>query len=89
MEVMKPALIQLTNKMETSEYKKFKKEVYEDFIQFARIMRISFRIDRDKVNDLMKKDSTVTLERIRADFAKYPLIQESIIDYKQVVMFPK
>lgn len=79
----------MVNKMDTGEYKKFKKEVYEDFIQFSRTMRISFRIDKDKVNDLMKKDSSVTLERIRADFAKYPLIQESIIDYKQVVVFPK
>jgi hypothetical protein len=75
--------------MDTIEYKQFKKEVYNELINFAKITRISFRIDRDKTNEIMKKDPSVTLERIRDDFAKYPLIRESIIDYKQVVLFLK
>lgn len=75
--------------MDTTEYKQFKKEIYDELINFSRITRLSFRIDREKVCELMKKDTTVTLQRIRDDFAKYPLIRESIIDYRQVVLFLK
>lgn len=82
-------LHQVTKNMDTTEYKQFKKNTYNEIIEAVRITRLSFRIDRDKTNEIMKKDPSVTLERIRDDFAKYPLIRESIIDYNQVVLFPK
>lgn len=75
--------------MDDIAYKKFKKDIYDELINFAKITRLSFRIDREKVYELMKQDPTVTIERIRDDFAKYPLIREAIIDYRQVVLFLK
>lgn len=74
---------------DSDEYKRFKKEIYDDLINFVKITRLSYRIDKQKVNELVRKDPSVTLNRIKNDFAKYPLIRESIIDYNQVVLFPK
>lgn len=74
---------------DSDEYKRFKKEIYDDVINFVKITRLSYRIDKQKVNDIVKKDPSVTLNRIKNDFSKYPLVKEAIIDYNQVVLFPK
>ena len=74
---------------DSDEYKRFKKEIYDDVINFVKITRLSYRIDKHKVNDIVKKDPSVTLNRIKNDFSKYPLVKEAIIDYNQVVLFPK
>jgi hypothetical protein len=75
--------------MDSEDYKRFKKEIYDDFIISVKITRLSYRIDKRKVNDIIMKDPSVTLNRIKSDFSKYPLVKESIIDYNQVVLFAK
>lgn len=75
--------------MDSEDYKKFKKEVYYDFLAAMKVMKISYRIDREKVADLIEKDRTVTIQIIKNDFKEYPLIQDSILDNNQVVLFPK
>lgn len=75
--------------MDSEDYKRFKKEIYDDFIISVKVTKLSYRIDKRKVRDVVEKDPSVTLNRIKTDFSKYPLVKESIIDYNQVVLFPK
>ena len=75
--------------MDTEVYKKYKREVYAEFMAFLKQSRLSFRIDRQKTDELMKQDPTVTLEMIKNDFAEYPLVGCTVIDNKQVALCPK
>jgi len=76
--------------MESSpEYKKFKKSIYDDFLESIQPFYLSYRIHRWKVEELNKKDPTVTIQQIKADFEKYPKVREVVIDNKEVVLCPK
>jgi len=75
--------------MDSEVYKKFKREVYAEFVAFLKESKLSFRIDRNKLSELMKQDPTVTLEMIKNDFAEYPLVGCTVIDNKQVALCPK
>ena len=89
--ILKVDVERIEKSMDSSEYKNFKKSMYEEFINsyYVKNMKISFRVPRQKVDELLEKDSTITIERIKNDFAKYPLVRDSILDFKQVVLFPK
>ena len=67
----------------------FKKFIYEDMIKLWREMRISYILDNKYVNELKKKNPSITHEIIMKEFQKYPLVKEVIMDHGKILVFPK
>lgn len=76
--------------MESEEYKRFQKFIYDDMIKMWHVNKLSYYITRHNLNIIMQKDQTVTYDRIIKDFQKYPIVKEVFkTNDNQIVVFPK
>lgn len=73
----------------SEEYKNFQKFVYDDAIKEWNKTKLSYVISRHNIDLIMKRDPTVTVEKIMEDFRKYPLVKEVFTSIGQIVLLPK
>jgi hypothetical protein len=72
------------------EYISFKKNTYQEMIDLWRNpQRLSYIITVSEINDILKKDTSLTTEKIIEDFRKYPLVREVCMSLGQIIIFPK
>ena len=62
--------------MESEEYKRFQKFIYDDMIKEWNKYKLTYVITRHNLDLIMQRDPTVTYDRVIADFKKYPIVKE-------------